>query len=252
MSPTPTTVITGASRGLGRSMALHLADRGIAVIGTYRTGAEEAAQVMREVEARGSTAAFVPFDADADAPESLTEKVLEAAASLAGRDTVDALVNNAGSGVHAPFTDITSADVDRMLHQHVRVPFLLTQSLLPHISDGGRILFVSSGLARFTLPGYSAYAMAKGAVEVLTRYLALELGDRGIRVNCLAPGAIETDFGGGAVRDIPEVNAMVAEQIPLGRAGQPDDIGAAAAALLGDDLGWMNGTRVEVSGGQRV
>jgi len=165
------------------------------------------------------------------------------------RTSFDYLVNNAGSGIHAPFAETTEAQFDLMMNIHLKGTFFLTQSLLPLIADGGRILNVSSGLARFSLPGYAAYASMKGAIEVLTRYLAKELGERGIAVNVIAPGAIATDFGGGAVRDNPDINAFIASQTALGRVGQPDDIGGAIAALLSVDCRWVNAQRIEVSGG---
>ncbi|MEE7547648.1 SDR family oxidoreductase, partial [Xanthomonas sp. Kuri4-1] len=165
------------------------------------------------------------------------------------RERLDALVNNAGLGLHATIADTTPAQFDEMVRVHLKGPYFLTQALLPLLADGGRILNLSSGLARFALPGSSAYAMMKGGVEVFSRYLAKELGDRGIRANTLAPGAIETDFSGGAVRDNPELNARVAAMTALGRAGQPDDIGAVVAALLAPGTGWINGQRIEVSGG---
>ena len=161
----------------------------------------------------------------------------------------DYLVNNAGIGLYAPFAETTEADFDRLVNIHFKGVFFLTQKLLPLIADGGRIVNISSGLARFSLPGMSAYAAMKGAIEVLTRYLAKELGSRGITVNAVAPGAIETDFGGGLVRDNPEANRGVAAQTALGRAGLPDDIGPMIAALLADDNRWVNGQRIEVSGG---
>ena len=167
-----------------------------------------------------------------------------------GRDRFDYLVNNAGLGRHAPFAEMAESDFDELVRVHLKGPFFLSQKLLPLIADGGRILNVSSGLTRFASPGYGAYAAAKGAVEVLTRYMALELGPRGIRVNVLAPGAIATDFGGGMVRDDAAINAHVRDGIALGRVGEADDIGGAVAAILSDGFGWANGTRIEVSGGQ--
>lgn len=169
-----------------------------------------------------------------------------------GRSTFDFLVNNAGFGARASLTTTTETQFDELIAVHLKAPLFLTQKLLPLMADGGRILNVSTGLARFTTPGAGAYAAAKGGVEVLTRYMAQEFGGRGITVNVIAPGAIATDFGGGVVRDDPEVNRQVASSIALGRAGEAEDIGAAAAALLSDGMGWMNGVRVEVSGGQRL
>ena len=165
------------------------------------------------------------------------------------REHFDFLINNAGIGMHANFVDTTVEQFDLLVNIHFKGPFFLTQNLLPLLNDGGRIINVSSGLARFSLPGYGAYAAMKGAMEVLTRYQAKELGARNISVNILAPGAIETDFGGGTVRDNAEVNKMVAGNTALGRAGRPDDIGAAIALLVAPGSQWINGQRIEASGG---
>ena len=246
-------LITGASRGLGRSMALHLAAAGVDVVGTYRSNAGEADAVAREIEARGRRAVMLPLDVGRSGTfAAFADTVAGALRATFGRSTFDYLVNNAGHGVHAAVAETTEAQFDEVVAVHLKGPFFLTQRLLPLIADGGRILNVSSGLARFTMPGYGAYASAKGAVEVLTRYLAQELGPRGITVNVLAPGAIATDFGGGVVRDVAAVNQHVAAATALGRVGLPDDVGAAAAALLSGGMGWMNGVRVELSGGQQL
>lgn len=193
---------------------------------------------------------MVPFDAESDDFDRFAGSIFETLRSTFAADKLDHLVNNAGVGVYAAFADTTADQLDTLYKIHVRTPFMLTQALLPHMRDGGNVLFVSSGLARFTLPGYSAYASMKGAVEVMTRYLAKELGERAVRVNCIAPGAIATDFTGGAVRDNSELNDFVSSMIALGRVGEADDIGGAVAALLSDGMRWTNGTRVEVSGGQ--
>ena len=206
----------------------------------------------RDIKAHGVQAVMLALDAEASNFSDFAAAVSVALASTFGRDSIDHLVNNAGIGTYAPFAETTADQIDQLYRIHVRAPFLLTQALLPHMKDGATVLFVSSGLARFALPGYAAYASMKGAVEVLTKYAAKELGSLGIRVNCIAPGAIETDFGGGAVRDNPDLNAYVASNTALGRAGKPDDIGAAIAAMLSDGMGWMSGTRVEVSGGQSL
>jgi NAD(P)-dependent dehydrogenase (short-subunit alcohol dehydrogenase family) len=246
-------LITGASRGLGRSMAVHLAAAGVDIVGTYRDNAEEAAALAREVEAHGRRAAVLPLDVGrSDTFAGFAETLRGTLRETFGRSTFDVLVNNAGHGVHAAFTDTTEAQFDRLVAVHLKGPFFLTQCVLPLMEDGGRILNVSTGLARFTLPGHAAYAAAKGGVEVLTRYLARELGDRGITANVIAPGAIATDFGGGVVRDVPEVGRHIAASIPLGRVGEADDVGAAVAALLAGGMGWMNGARVELSGGQNL
>jgi NAD(P)-dependent dehydrogenase (short-subunit alcohol dehydrogenase family) len=246
-------VITGASRGLGRSMALHLAAEGVDVIGTYRSNATEAAEVVRQVEAQGRRAAMLPLDVAES--ERFAEFVTALETTLRdtfGRTRFDYLVNNAGIALHASVADTTEAQFDELVAIHLKGPFFLTQKLLPLIADGGRILNVSTGLARFTLPGFAAYAAMKGAIEVFTRYLARELGPRGITANVIAPGAIETDFGGGVVRDNEHLNRALASTIPLGRVGLPDDVGSAVAAILSDGGRWMNGQRIEVSGGQNL
>ncbi|WP_226623421.1 SDR family NAD(P)-dependent oxidoreductase [Alloyangia pacifica] len=243
-------LITGASRGLGRAAALHLARAGVEVIGTYKSAPEAAAETRREIEALGVRAAMLPFDAGGDDIASFAAALDETLQTSFGRDSFDYLVNNAGFGLHASIAGTEPEQLDQLYRVHLRAPFLLTRTLSPRIAEGGAVLFVSTGLARFTLPGHAAYAAMKGAVEVLTRYAAQELGPRGIRVNCLAPGAIATDFAGGAVRDNAELNAQVAGMTTLGRVGEPDDIGAGVAALLTGGLGWMTAQRVELSGGQ--
>ncbi|MDR3513158.1 MAG: SDR family oxidoreductase [Caulobacteraceae bacterium] len=250
--PTATKIalVTGASRGLGRNTALHLADRGVDLIATYHSRREDADQLVGEIEAKGRKAVALQLDTgDAKAFPAFAGQVRGALDSAWGRERFDYLVNNAGTGVRAAFAETSEAQFDQMMNIHLKGVFFLTQALLPLLADGGRIVNLSSGLTRFTLPGMAAYAAMKGGIEVLTHYLARELGARGIAVNTVAPGAIETDFGGGAVRDIPEVNRNVAEATALGRAGVPDDIGPMIAALLSDDNRWINGQRIEVSGG---
>lgn len=243
-------LITGASRGLGRSAALHLAAEGVDVIGTYHSKVAEAQAVADEINGLGARALMLQLDvSDSASFAGFTEQLRAALPERFGRQDIDFLVNNAGVGEHASFAETSEAQFDLLVNLHLKGPFFLTQSLLPLIADGGRILNVSSGLARFALPGYAAYATMKGGIEVLTRYQARELGARGIRVNVLAPGAIETDFGGGAVRDNADLNAFVASNTALGRVGQPDDIGLAVAALLGEGGRWITGQRIEASGG---
>ena len=251
--PAPTTVlITGASRGLGRSATRHLVRSGTAVIGTYRSRKDEADALVAELAPTGVPVVLLQLDVSrTDGFAAFAATVRSTLAEL-GVEHLDAVVHNAGAGIYAPFTETTEEQFDQLVAEHLKAPFFLTQALLPLLADGGRILNVSSGLARFTGPGYAAYAAAKGAVEVLTRYQAQELGSRGIRVNTLVPGAIATDFGGGVVRDDEHVHAAVAGAIALGRVGVADDIGAAVPALLSDALGWANGTRVELSGGQHL
>ena len=244
-------LITGASRGLGRNMALHLAKRGTHIIGTYRSGAAEAEALRQEIEALGGTATMLALDVtDTASFSAFAGKAAETLKANFGRERFDFLVNNAGNGLFANFADATEEQFDSLVSTHLRGPVFLTQKLLPLIEDGGRILNVSSGFVRFTLPGYSLYAAVKAALEAVTRYMAVELGARRIRVNAIAPGAIATDFGGGAVRDNDGVNAWVAQGIALGRVGLPDVIGGAVAAILSDDMAWANGTTFDISGGQ--
>jgi NAD(P)-dependent dehydrogenase (short-subunit alcohol dehydrogenase family) len=251
-SQAPVTLVTGGSRGLGRNAALHLARQGSDLILTYRSSVAEAEAVAAEIRALGRRAAILALDvADSASFPAFAAQVRQVLAGW-GRERFDHLFNNAGTGIHAAFADTSEAQFDELVKIHLKGPFFLTQALLPLIADGGRILNVSSGLARFALPGYAAYATMKGGVEVLTRYLAKELGARGISVNTLAPGAIETDFGGGAVRDNAQLNTFVASQTALGRVGLPDDIGAVVAALLAPGTGWINAQRIEASGGMML
>ncbi|HWE83723.1 MAG TPA: SDR family oxidoreductase [Terracidiphilus sp.] len=245
-------IITGGSRGLGRNTAVNLLNRGTDVIFTFRSNEEEARSLIHEAEAIGRNAAGFRLDtADTGAFEGFAAQVQNTLQSW-GRDRFDFLVNNAGNSLHAPFADTTEAQFDAIFNVHVKGVYFLTQKLLLLINDGGRIVNISSGLARFALPGTSAYGAAKGAIEVLTRYLAKELGPRRITANVVAPGAIQTDFGGGRVRDNPELNKRVAEMTALGRAGVPDDICPMIAALLSDENRWVNGQRIEVSGGMSL
>lgn len=243
-------LVTGASRGLGRSTALTLAEQGTDVILTYKDSEAEAHAVVRRIEALGRRAVALRLDVgDSAAFAGFATRVKEVLASTWQRQRFDHLVNNAGSGVHAPFAETTEAQFDLLVRVHLKATFFLTQALLPLVEDGGRIVNVSSGLARFSFPGYAAYAAMKGGIEVLTRYMAKELGSRGIAVNTIAPGAIETDFGGGAVRDDRQLNAQLAGVTALGRVGVPGDVGGAVAALLSEGNRWITGQRIEVSGG---
>lgn len=245
-------VVTGGSRGLGRNTALNLARRGVEIIFTYRSNQGEAESLIHEIEGLGRKAAAFRLDTgDVRAFDGFVAEVSKTLKSW-GRDRFDYLVNNAGNSLHASFVETTEAQFDEIVNVHFKGVYFLTQKLLPLINDGGRIVNISSGLARFALPGSSAYGAAKGAVEVLTRYLAKELGPRRITANVVAPGAIQTDFSGGMVRDNPEINKRVAEMTALGRAGLPDDIGPMIAALLSDENRWVNGQRIEVSGGMAL
>lgn len=243
-------LITGASRGLGKNAALALAKAGTDLIITFHSKADEAEAVVEEARWLGRKAVAMQFDT------SNVSSFCDFSAQLAShlqqnwqRDQFNFLVNNAGFGAYAPLSQTTEQQFDALMNVHFKGVFFLTQTLLPQLADGGRILNLSSGLTRFALPGYGAYAAMKGAVEVLSRYLALESGSRGIRVNTLAPGAIETDFGGGTVRDNAEINHAIAAQTALGRVGLPDDIGPVVQMLLSEQSGWINGQRIEVSGG---
>ncbi|QKG66419.1 SDR family oxidoreductase [Pseudomonas sp. B14-6] len=243
-------LITGASRGLGKNAALHLAAQGVDIIGTYNSKADEAQELVADIERLGARAVMLQLDvSQSERFEAFATQVADVLHSRFDRQHFDFLLNNAGIGLTANFVDTTVAQFDLLMNIHLKGPFFLTQNLLPLIADGGRILNVSSGLTRFSLPGYGAYAAMKGAMEVLTRYQAKELGARGISVNTLAPGAIETDFGGGTVRDNSDVNSYIAGNTALGRVDQPDDIGAAIALLLAPGSQWINGQRVEASGG---
>jgi NAD(P)-dependent dehydrogenase (short-subunit alcohol dehydrogenase family) len=243
-------LITGASRGLGKNAALHLVAQGIDIIGTYNSRADEAQALVAEIESLGGHAVMLQLDvARVESFSAFGSEVAKALKSHFGVERFDFLVNNAGIGLHSNFVDTTVEQFDLLVNIHFKGPFFLTQMLLPLLNDGGRVVNISSGLARFSLPGHSAYAAMKGAMEVLTRYQAKELGARNIAVNILAPGAIETDFSGGAVRDNPELNSLVANNTALGRAGLPDDIGAAIALLLAPGSQWINGQRIEASGG---
>ena len=249
-SSTPIALITGASRGLGRSTALKLAAHGTDVILTYLHSRTEADAVVAQISSLGRRAVALPLDvAASDTFTAFAGQVRVALRAHWQRERFNFLVNNAGIGIRASFAETTAAQFDELVNIHFKGAFFLTQTLLPLIADGGRIVNLSSGLARFARPGYAAYAAMKGAMEVLTRYMAKELGPRGIAVNIVAPGAIETDFGGGAVRDNPQINADIASQTALGRVGLPDDIGGVIASLLSSECGWINGQRIEASGG---
>jgi NAD(P)-dependent dehydrogenase (short-subunit alcohol dehydrogenase family) len=249
-TPSPIAVVTGGSRGLGRNAALKLAEQGTGVVLTYRSRRDDADAVVAAIAAAGGRSAALPLDVSKSATfDAFAAQLRETLREHWQRDRFDFLVNNAGTGATASFAETTEAQFDELVNVHLKSTFFLTQKLLPLIADGGRILNVSSGLARFALPGYSAYAAMKGGIEVLTRYMAKELGPRRIAVNVLAPGAIETDFGGGAVRDNAGLNKMIAAQTALGRVGVPDDIGGVVAALLAPHTGWINAQRIEASGG---
>ena len=242
-------LITGGNRGLGRNMAHHLAAKGTDIIFTYRTRKDEADSLIEELKLMGRKALALQLDTGVSASfPAFAAEVRNTLKSNWNRDDFDFLINNAGMALYAPFTEVTEAQFDGIIDVHFKGVVFLTQALLPIVRDGGRIINLSSGLARFSYPGSSIYGAAKAAIDTLTRYLALELGTRRITVNVIAPGAIETDFGNGNVRDNADLNAMIASRTPLGRVGLPDDIGGAVAVLLSDEAGWINGKRIEVSG----
>lgn len=243
-------LVTGGSRGLGKDMALQLAKKGFDVVITYHSRKEEAANVVDEINSLKQKGYALQLDAsDSNSFDGFVKELRGALKSTFGSENIDAVVNNAGTGLHASITDTTPAQFDEMVNIHVKAPYFLTQKLLTVLSDGGSIVNISSGLARFSFPGYSAYGTMKGAVETLTKYQAKELGSRQIRVNVVAPGAIETDFGGGVVRDNQELNEMISSLTALGRVGLPDDIGSVVAFLCSDDSKWVNAQRIEVAGG---
>jgi NAD(P)-dependent dehydrogenase (short-subunit alcohol dehydrogenase family) len=250
---TPIALVTGGSRGLGKNMALQMARRGIDVVLTYHSNRTEADAVVAEIGKLGRRAAALQLDVGvASTFAKFVDEIRGVLKNQWQRQHFNFLVNNAGIGVHTPFAETSEAQFDELMNVHLKGPFFLTQKLLPLLADGGRIINISSGLARVALPGYSAYAAMKGAIEVLTRYQAKELGARGIAVNVVAPGAIETDFGGGLVRDNKQVNDFIASQTALGRVGRPEDIGGVVASLLSPENAWINAQRIEASGGQML
>ena len=246
-------LVTGGSRGLGKEMALSLAKKGLDVVVTYNSKKEDAEAVVAAIEKAGQKAAAIQLNTgDIKNFEGFFRQLKSVLQDRFNKDRFDFLVNNAGIGVHASFETTTEEQFDTLLNIHFKGVFFLTQKALPFIADGGGIVNISTGLARFSFPGYSAYASMKGAIETLTKYQAKELGARQIRVNLVAPGAIETDFGGGAVRDNAELNKQVASLTAMGRVGLPDDIGGVVAFLCTDDAKWVNAQRIEVSGGMLI
>ncbi|WP_323992917.1 SDR family oxidoreductase [Nguyenibacter sp. L1] len=245
-------LVTGGSRGLGRNIVLNLARRGVDAIFTYHADRAAAEQVAALAAEAGRRAVALQLDAgDTAGFGDFVQDVRQALAGL-GAQRFDYLVNNAGTSHHDSIENTTEDAFDALYRVHLKGVFFLTQKLLPLINDGGRIVNISSGLTRVIMPGRAPYGTMKGAVEILTRYMAKELGPRRIAVNVVAPGAIETDFSGGLVRDNPEFNKRVADMTALGRAGLPDDIGPMVASLLSEDHRWVNGQRIEVSGGMSI
>ncbi|RLJ79952.1 SDR family NAD(P)-dependent oxidoreductase [Pedobacter alluvionis] len=243
-------LVTGGSRGLGKNAALKIAAKGISVIVTYQSKKEEAEDTVNEIKALGVPAAAIQLNVgDSKTFDAFFTEVKTVLKSVFNAEKFDFLINNAGIGIHASFADTTEEQFDALVNIHYKGAFFLTQKALPLLNDGSGIINVSSGLARFATPGYAAYASMKGAMETLTKYQAKELGARGIRSNIIAPGAIETDFGGGVVRDNDQLNAGIAANTALGRVGLPDDIGGVVAFLCTEDARWINAQRIEASGG---
>jgi NAD(P)-dependent dehydrogenase (short-subunit alcohol dehydrogenase family) len=243
-------LVTGGSRGLGKNSALKIAQKGLDVIITYKSSKEEADHVVEEIQALGRKAIAYQLDTkDIKSFDAFIKQVGDHLEENTGSRNIDYLVNNAGTALYSPITEVTEEQLDDMVDIHFKGVFFLTQKFLPFINNGGGIINVSSGLARFALPGSSVYGSIKAGVEMLTKYMAKELGARKIKANAVAPGAIETDFGGGRTRDDEHVNAIVAGNTALGRAGLPDDIGGVVAFLCTEEAGWINAQRIEVSGG---
>lgn len=246
-------LVTGGSRGLGKDSAIQLAKKGFHIILTYQTKREFADEVVKEIENIGQKAFALPLDISTTAGfNQFANEVKDILDTQFDSAKLDALVNNAGIGINQSFETTTEETVDTMTNIHFKGPYFLTQKLLPLLNDGSSIVNTSSGLARFSFAGYSAYGAMKAAIDSLSRYQALELGSRKIRVNSIAPGAIETDFGGGVVRDISDLNQHIASETALGRVGLPDDIGSVVAFLCSEDSKWINAQRIEVSGGYKI
>jgi NAD(P)-dependent dehydrogenase (short-subunit alcohol dehydrogenase family) len=246
-------LITGGSRGLGKDMALSIAAKGIDVILTYRTNETEANEVVKEIEAAGKKAAVIQLDmAKFDSLDVFMQSVMQTLQSKWNTDKFDFLINNAGIGATVPFTQVTETLFDEFLNVHFKSVYFLTQKAVAHMNEGGRIINISSGTTRFSNPGYSVYASMKGAMEVLTKYLAKELGAKGIGANIVAPGPIETDFNNAAIRNNPQMKERLAGLSPLNRVGSAEDIGSVVAFLCTEEAKWINGQRIEVSGGINV
>jgi NAD(P)-dependent dehydrogenase (short-subunit alcohol dehydrogenase family) len=246
-------LVTGGSRGLGRNMAIAIAKKGIDVVLTYNSNKEAADEVVAEIQSLGQKAMAFQLDtSNVKLFDSFIKQVTAYLQEQTGSPNFDFLINNAGTALYRLATETTEEELDEIFNIHFKGVFFLTQKALPFINDGGEIINISSGLTRISNPGSSVYGSMKSAVETLTRYLAKELGERKIRVNVVAPGAIETDFGGGRTRDNKEINARIAGITALGRVGLPDDIGGVVAFLCTEDARWINGQRIEVSGGQAL
>ena len=243
-------LVTGGSRGLGKDMALALGKKGIDVILTYHTNLEEAEKVVQEIQSGGGAAAALRFDAGhAGGIDGFMEELGKVLKNKWERDRFDFLINNAGVGATIPIASVTEDDFDRLVNIHFKTVYFLTQKSIPHMNDQGAVIFISSGTTRFVVPGYSVYSSSKGAVEVFSRAVASEFGNRGIRSNVVAPGPIETDFNNAGIRNNPQYKSMLTARTALGRVGNADDIGSVVAFLCTEDAKWVNGQRIEVTGG---
>jgi NAD(P)-dependent dehydrogenase (short-subunit alcohol dehydrogenase family) len=243
-------LVTGGSRGLGKDMALALAKKGIDVVLTYRTNKKEAEEVATEIVSIGRKAIALPFDvSDIKSFDGFISQVTSSLQKNWNVKTFDFLINNAGVGATIPIAQVTEEAFDNLLNIHFKGVYFLTQKSLLMMNDGGGVINISSGTTRFCVPGYSVYSSLKGAVEIFTKYIAKEFGGRGIRANIIAPGPVETDFNNAAIRSNPQMKSFLGSQTALGRVGQADDIGSVVAFLCTDDAKWINGQRIEASGG---
>lgn len=243
-------LVTGGSRGLGRDMALSLAGKGINVVLTYQNNKEAAEEVVKEIADKREKAVALPLDVgDIGGLDGFVEKLRDTLKTHWNTGSFDFLINNAGVGATLPIAQVKEEDFDRLMNVHYKGVYFLTQKTLPMLNDGGSVIFISSGTTRFCVPGYSVYSSLKAAIEVLAKYVAKEYGERGIRANVVAPGAIETDFNGAAIRNNPQLKSFLAGQTALGRVGNADDIGSVVTFLCTEDAKWVNGQRVEASGG---
>ncbi len=246
-------LVTGGSRGLGKNSAIKIAQKGLDVIITYKSNKEEADKVVEEIQALGQKAIAYQLDTkDIKSFDAFVKQVGDHLEENTGSRNIDYLINNAGTALYSLIPDTTEEQIDDIVDIHFKGVFLLTQKFLPYINSEGGIINISSGLARIALPGSSVYGSIKAGIEMLTKYMAQELGPRKIRANVVAPGAVETDFGGGRIRDDKELNLEVASRVALGRVGLPDDIGGVVAFLCTKDASWINGQRIEVSGGMSL
>ncbi|TVZ14239.1 SDR family NAD(P)-dependent oxidoreductase [Maribacter sp. MAR_2009_72] len=243
-------LVTGGSRGLGKEMALRIAEKGLDVILTFHSNEDAAKDTVRSIEDMGQKAIALQLDTRKVAEfDTFFKNISTHLKDTFQQNTFDYLINNAGTGIYKPFLDTTESDFDEMMNIHIKGVYFLTQHAVPLLTDGGGIINISSGLARFSLPGSSAYASMKGAVDVFTRYLAKELSNRKIRANVVAPGAVATDFGGGENKENDKKRALISQNTALGRVGEPEDIGGIVAFLCTEDSCWINGQRIEASGG---